>query len=95
MRIEEFSDSLLFSLVLIGCRKLVVLDMTGCISGICIAKEDFREDVGKTLIKLRLHEEETLDRMDGRAVLSSSVMGCIAKHCPNLRSLGLDLESNG
>ena len=60
-----------------------------------IAEEDFRGGVGKTLIKLRLHEEKPLDRMDGGAVLSLSVMGCIAKHCPNLRSLGHDLEPNG
>ena len=93
LRIKNVSDGLLLGTILQSCKRLENLDLSGHIS--IIAENDLWESVGKTLIKLRLHEEEVLNRVDGTAVLYSTVMGCIAGHCRNLRSLGLDLECNG
>ena len=93
LRIEGIRESLLLDTVLQSCKRLEALDLSGRISS--IAENDIWERVGKTLTKLRLHEENVLDRVGSPAVLYSIVMGCIAGHCRNLRSLGLDLECNG
>ena len=93
LRIDGFDDSLLLGTILEGCKRLEVLDLSGRISS--IAKVDLCELVGTTLIKLRLHEEDILNRVGENAALYSKVIGCIAEHCHNLRSLGLDLECNG
>lgn len=93
LRVENLGDSVLLGTVLQSCKRLEILDLSGCISN--IAEKDIWESVGKTLTKLRLHEEEVLNRISESAHLSSTVIGCIAGHCRNLRSLGLDLECNG
>lgn len=93
LRIENLGDSVLLGTVLQSCKRLEILDLSGRISN--VAEKDHWESVGKTLTKLRLHEEEVLNRISESALLSTTVMGCIAGHCRNLRSLGLDLECNG
>lgn len=93
--VEGSGNTVLLAVVLQRCNKLEVLDLTGFITNIQIAEEDFWENAGKSLIKLRLHEEESLIRVGERALLSLKDMGRIAKYCRNLRSLGLDLECNG
>ena len=93
LRIDGFGDSLLLATILKCCKRLEALDLSGRISS--IAKVDFWEHFGTTLIKLRLHEEDVLNRVDENVILCSTIMGCIAEHCHNLRSLGLDLECNG
>lgn len=92
LRIDP-DDSVLLGTVLQSCKRLEILDLSGHISN--IAEKDLWESVGKTLTKLRLHEEEVLNRINESALLSSTVIGCIARHCRNLRSLGLDLECKG
>lgn len=77
------------------CKKIEVLDLTGFTSSVQKAKEDFWQNVGKTLTKLRLHEDGNFDRVGQIPVLSVKDLVCIAKYCCNLRSLGLDLECNG
>ena len=78
-----------------SCKKLEILDLTGSINMVWLADDDLWASVGKTLIKLRLHEDEFFNKEGRRNVLSPTDMERIAKHCPNLRSLGLDLECNG
>lgn len=78
-----------------GCKSLESLDLTGSIGFINTVGEDFWERVGKTLTKLRLHEEEKTERVGSRPTLSVTNMGHLAKHCHKLRSLGLDLACNG
>lgn len=93
LRIENPGDSVLLGTVLQSCKRLESLDLSGPISN--IAEKELWGSVGKTLTKLRLHEEEVLDRVSGSNLSSSTVMGCIAGHCRKLRSLGLDLDCNG
>ena len=87
------SDSL--NIALQECKKLEILDLTGFVSSVQMAEEDFWEHAGKTLIKLRLHEDEMPDRVSVRPTLSVTDVGRIAKYCHKLRSLGLDLPCNG
>ena len=94
LRIRDSGETVLLGVILKGCKKLEVLDLTGCISSIRMAEEGFWESIGKTLIKLRLHEESALNRGE-RALLYPTVIGCVAIHCRELRSLGLDLECDG
>ena len=82
-------------LALQQCKRLEVLDLTGFVRSIQTANGELWEKCGKTLIKLRLHEEEDPHRRRQRATLSFADIECIAKHCRNLRSLGLDLQCNG
>lgn len=91
----EFDTYWRFIGALRGCKQLEVLDLTGFTRNILEAGEEFSKNAGKTLIKLRLHEEEDLDGVGGRPLLSFTQMGYIAKHCGNLRSLGLDFECDG
>ena len=93
LRVDGFGESLLLGTILRCCTRLEVLDLSGRISS--IAEVNLWELVGTTLIKLRLHEEDVLNRDDDNAVPYSRFMGCIAEHCHKLRSLGLDLECNG
>ena len=93
LRIDDSGDSLLLGTILRCCKRLEALDLSGCISS--ISEVDFCELVGTTLIKLRLHEEDVSNRIDANAALHSTVIGRIAEHCHNLRSLGLDLECKG
>ena len=95
LRIKDVDDSTPLSVTLQQCKRLEVLDLTGFVRSIQIANEKFWENCGKTLIKLRLHEEENLSRRGQRASLSFASIECIAKYCRNLRSLGLDLQCNG
>ena len=95
LRVRNSDESVLLGVVLKGCKKLEVLDLAGCISSIQTAEEGFWESIGKTLIKLRLHEEEALNRAREGALLSPTVMECVAIHCRKLRSLGLSLECDG
>ena len=94
LRIRDAGETVLLGVILKGCKKLEVLDLAGCISSIRMAEEGFWESIGKTLIKLRLHEESALNRGE-RALLYLTVIGCVAIHCRELRSLGLDLECDG
>lgn len=82
-------------IVLQECKKLEVLDLTGFTSCIRTSEEGLWENAGKTLIKLRLHEDENVGRGGERLVLSFGDMGRITKYCRNLRSLGLDIQCNG
>lgn len=82
-------------IVLQECKKLEVLDLTGFTFCIRISEEGLWENAGKTLIKLRLHEDENVGRGGERLVLSFGDMGRITKYCRNLRSLGLDIQCNG
>ena len=93
LRIDGSGDSLVLGTILQCCKRLEVLDLSGRISS--IAEVELWNLVGTTLIKLRLHEEDFLNRVDENSVLYSTVMGYIAEHCHKLRSLGLDLECNG
>ena len=93
LRIDGVRARLLLDGILRGCKRLEVLDLSGRVGG--IAEIDICELVGTTLIKLRLHEEDVLNRVNEHAALYSTIMGGIAQHCHNLRSLGLDLECNG
>ena len=86
-------DRILLGVVLNACKKLEVLDLTGFINDIQPIDDDFWGNAGKTLIKLRLHEEVSPD--GERALLSMASMGRVAKHCRNLRSLGIDLQCDG
>lgn len=78
-----------------NCNKLESLDLTGYSEIIHVAGEPFWGNLGKTLTKLRLHEEEKPNRVGKRPTLSIEDMGRLAKSCHNLRSLGLDLPCNG
>lgn len=93
LRIDRSSDSLLLGTILRRCKRLEVLDLSGCNSS--IAEVDLCELVGTSLIKLRLHEEDVMNRAEKHAAMYTTVMGRIAKHYHNLRSLGLDLVCNG
>lgn len=95
LRARGSSRNLFLGRFLRGCRKLEVLDLTGFTSSIQRAKEDFWENPGKTLNKLRLHEEESLDRLGEDLTLSTMHVGRIAKYCGNLRTLGLDIQCDG
>ena len=89
LRIDGFGDSLRLGTILVRCTRLEVLDLSGRITS--IARVKLWDLVGTTLIKLRLHEEDVLNRV-GR---NTATIGRIAQRFHNLRSLGLDLECNG
>lgn len=92
-RDSRHSDTLCIALQ--GCKKLEVLDLTGFTRSVQKAKEDFWQNVGTTLTKLRLHDDGTSDTVGRRSIFSKKDLVCLAKYCRNLRSLGLDLECNG
>ena len=91
LRIHDSGDRVLLGTILQSCKRLESLDLSGGIRD--VAANDFWESLGKTLTKLRLHEEVVSCRI-GESDLPQ-VMGCIAGHCRNLRSLGLGLQCNG
>ena len=95
LRVGYTDDSMPLSVALRELKRLEVLDLTGFICSVQAAKEDFWQNFGKTLIKLRLHEEQSPYRPSQRATLPYADIERIAKCCPNLRSLGLDLECSG
>lgn len=75
------------------CNHLEELDLT---------EYDFRpgpnersvfSHLGKTLRKLRLHENEASDTP--RTTLGKEALDMLAETCPKLRALGLDLMGNG
>ncbi|CAF9935231.1 MAG: hypothetical protein ALECFALPRED_006341 [Alectoria fallacina] len=95
LRIGDLDEIPILSSILQRCKKLEVLDLTGPLSGIQMAEEDFWENVGRGLTKLRLHEDDNPDRVGKRPYLSTMDMGRMAKCFPNLHSLGLDIHCNG
>lgn len=97
LRLRTTSHSNLVPLVaaLQDCKKLESLDLTGLTGIIHIANDDFWGNLGRTLTRLRLHEEEKRDAVSARHPLSVTDVGRIAKYCPKLRSLGLDLACSG
>ena len=95
LRIRDSDDCAFMDLMLRRCKKLEALDLDGCHANPDLATKDFWEIVGKSLIKLRLHEGEAHLRTEESAILSSKILVLIANHCPNLRSLGFDLVCNG
>ena len=95
LRTDFASDVTRLIFALRDCNKLERLDLTGFVDIIQVAGEDFWENLGKTLTKLRLHEEEKPNRAGKRPTLSVREMGRLAKSCHKLRSLGLDLPCNG
>ena len=97
LRSADLNNHILLGVVLQGCKQLEELDLTGFIGrnrnlGRDPTFEDeFWSSFGKNLTKLRLHEGK--DPL--RDVLSFQSLGCIAKNCPKLRSLGIDLQCDG
>ena len=95
LRNTDHSNLVPLDVALQDCKKLESLDLTGFTGIICTAKDAFWRNLGKTLTKLRLHEDEKLDGLSLRHTLSVKDVGRIAKYCPKLRSLGLDLACSG
>lgn len=95
LRTSVSSDSVILDVALRECKKLEVLDLTGYVRNIQKAEEGLWENAGKTLIKLRLHEENGQLNVGERVLLSFRDIRRIAKYCRNLRSFSLDLECNG
>lgn len=94
LRTTSHSNPVPLLVALQDCKKLESLDLTGFTGIICIA-DDFWGNLGKTLTKLRLHEDEKRDGISTRHTLSVTDVGRIANYCPKLRSLGLDLACSG
>ena len=78
-----------------NCTQLESLDLTGFTTYVQNSSPTFWQNVGKTLIKLRLHENEKPDMVEDRPVLSTTDLARIARYSRKLRSLGLDLQCNG
>ena len=76
-------------------KRLEVLDVTGYIGADWIAEKIRLGNVGKTLIKLRVHEKWNKHDSGDRDFSKSENLRCIAKHCRNLRSLSFDLRCDG
>lgn len=74
------------------CHQLKILDLTGCTAYINRLSTHLWEHLGRTLISLRIHEDEMPSAFRERPTLSSSQLEHLAKTCHKLRSLGLDLE---
>ena len=81
--------------VLKHSNRLEVLDLTEFIDVDWIAKRSFLGNVGKTLIKLRMHDECDVYGKGRRRLISFEHLRCIAKYCRNLRSFSFDLECDG
>ena len=95
LRTTDRSNPVALFVALKSCKKLESLDLTGFTVIVHRANDDFWESLGKTLTKLRVHEDEELDGISARHTLSVTDVGRIAKYCPKLRSLGLDLDCSG
>ena len=95
LRIGGFDEISFLSVILRGCKKLEVLDLTAPLGSTQMAEKDIWEIAGRGLTKLRLHEDDNPDRRSERSNLSTMDMGRMAKYFPNLRSLGLDIHCNG
>lgn len=74
------------------CHKLEVLDITGCTAQINRQGTAIWEHLGKTLISLRIHEDEMPGAFRERPILSRSQLEHLATTCHSIRSLGLDVE---
>lgn len=74
------------------CHQLSVLDLTGCTAAINRNGAEIWKHLGKTLISLRIHEDEIPSAFRERPTLSPLQLGILATTCQRLRSLGLDLE---
>ena len=77
---------------LLQCDRLEVLDMTGFDCIYPLDEGDLFSKLGKTLRLLRLHQHESYVSIFRRRILDDSRLALLAKQCPKLRSLGLDLE---
>ena len=98
LRVRGHGNTMYLGSMLQGCQKLETLDLTGCLGDFQIAAEGFWKNVAKSLIKLRLHEEDARNRAAearNRAVAPSRIIELIAAYCPKLHSLSFDLECNG
>lgn len=93
--LEEQQESAHLAEFLQKCTHLESLDLTGFTTYVQSSSQTFWQNVGKTLIKLRLHEDEKRNIVGDRPVLSMTDLARIAKYSRKLRSLGLDLQCNG
>ena len=84
--------SALWAFLVEQCLQLAVLDLTGCTAAINKSGEDLWGHLGKTLISLRIHEDERPRGTCCRPVLLRPQLRLIATCCPKIRSLGLDVE---
>ncbi len=75
------------------CGRLEVLDLTGYTQHVEIEESLWRH-LGKTLVKLRFREKRIF--VDRRQTPNDAMKGLltIARECPKLRSLGLEIEDN-
>ena len=93
--VEGHDESVHLAEFLQKCTQLESLDLTGFTNYVQSSSQTFWQNVGKTLIKLRLHEHEKRDIVGDRPVLSTTDLARIAEYSRKLRSLGLDLQCNG
>ena len=73
------------------CPQLAILDLTGCTADINTQLRLW-ENLGKTLVFLRIHEDERPNAFQERPTHSLTEMENIANKCCKVRSLGLDIE---
>jgi len=95
LRLNISSDQLSFNQFVQSCQRLEVLVVTEYRNPARDWGLSQWRHLGKTLLKLKLHEEEMHDAVhhgqDLTVGLSDSTMMLIATWCPRLRSLGIDL----
>ena len=97
--VEKSQSLFSLSSMLKYSKSLEVLDLTGYLSELRLEEDNLWESIGKSLVRLRLHQDDPEKRLrkslDDSPYLSSTIMKRITRHCRNLRSLGLDLICDG
>lgn len=78
-----------------NCPSLETLNLTGFKRSVQDWGVFQWQSLGRTLMKLRLHEEGGPNGENATSMYPDSTMVLIARECPKLRSLGTDLDYDG
>jgi len=95
LNVEINDDRHFLTSFLRSCKRLEVLDLTGYAKHVQIGEESLWRHLGKTLVKLRFHENQRFMADHQWPNTTNEEIVMIASACPNLRSLGLNIEGNG